>query len=285
MITGILFGLIGMFGWGISDFLAAQASKTYGSLKTFFWAHIGGLTLLLPAAPWLEEGNHWNNYQVFYCIAGALLYTIVNILLYRSYEKGLVAIVSPVFSAYVIVTVLIGLLIFKERLSSLQELVVILIIAGILLVSTDWRSIDRARGVKLTRGLPEAIGATFLAGFFFSILTVLSRQVGWFGPFLRIRICSFGLACLVMLIIRQNPVVDPRGLRWLIPAGIFDSIGVLAFNLGIQVAPVAIISPLGGSFPLVTILLAMVFLKERPAAYQYVGIGSIITGIIMLSLA
>jgi len=288
MLTGILFGLVSMVGWGIANFLAARASKKNGTLTTFFWMQIGGLALLVVLAFWFEEGVVWTPRQWMYASVGVILYSAMYLLLYRSFEKGVIAVVSPVFSAFVVVAVIVGLVIFRERLSSLQYLAVVLVTGGILLASSDWRQVAGLKtGIVrggLTAGLPEAFSAMLVAGIFFSLLALLAREVGWFGPVLRIRAAAVVLAGLLMAGLRTRLVARSSGLRWLILAGMLDSLAFLAFNIGIRAAPAALIAPIAGSFSLVTILLALVLFKERPAANQWAGIAAIIAGIVVMSV-
>lgn len=284
MITGIMYGLVCMAGWGLADFLAARASKSYGSLTTFMWMQIGGLALLLPLAPWLDEGAQWTGAQQRYALVGVFLFAAVYLLLYRSFEKGIIAVISPIFSAYVIIAVVVGLTIFGERLSSLQSIAVALVIAGTLLASSDWRQAKSLKAEALTKGIPEAFAGMLLAGIFFSILALLARQVGWFGPILRIRVGALLLTAILVFAQRQKLELNPTVIRWLIPAGIIDSIAFLAFNLGLRVAPAALIAPIAGSFSVITIALALIFFRERPAANQWAGVIAIIGGIVVISI-
>jgi drug/metabolite transporter (DMT)-like permease len=284
MIAGVLLGLACMVGWGLTDYLAARASKRFGTLKTLFWMQVSGLIPLLPLAPWLQERAHWNSLQLSFGVAGIFLFPTMYMLLYRGFEKGLVAVVSPIFSTYVIVAVVVGLVVFRERLSAPQGSAVIVVIAGILLASSDWRQTASVETSRLTRGLPEAVGAMLVASTFFSVLTVLARQVGWFGPILRIRLGAVVLTGLVMLVSRQDSTMEMVGLRWISLAGLCDCLAFLAFNLGLRVAPVAVIAPIAGSFSLVTILLALVVSGERPALNQWIGIAAILVGIIIISV-
>jgi transporter family protein len=227
------------------------------------------------------------------------------LLLYRGFERGLIAVVSPIFSAFVIFAVVVGLVLFRERLTPVQGLAVVLLIAGILLASSDWRQIKRwgaggastpgdapgnTRGEtggethRFTQGVPEAVCAMLTAGIFFSVLTYLARQLGWFGPILRIRIGAALVTGLLMLAIRHKPSLIHGGAYWILLAGMIDSLAYLAFNMGIRAAPAALIAPIAGSFSLVTILLVLIFFRERPAANQWAGIAAIIAGIIVMGV-
>jgi uncharacterized membrane protein len=271
-----------MVGWGLADYLAAQGSKIHGTLKTFAWIQISGLVTLLIMVPWLDENAYWASEQKLLGFAAVFLFTGMYLLLYRGFEKGLVSVISPVFSAYVLVTILVGYLLFDERLSAFQGFAVGLLVVGIFLSSADWRETARAISSRLTRGIVETIGAMVLAGGFFAILAMLARQVGWFAPFLAIRVGSVVLILLVIWFSRGKLRIDTVNLVWVLLAGVFDSLAFLVYNQALRLAPIAIVGPIGGSFSIITIILALVFLKERPALNQWLGITAIVGGIIML---
>ena len=41
-ILSILSGIVGMFGWGIYDFLGGVFAKQIGPFKSFFWSQLAG---------------------------------------------------------------------------------------------------------------------------------------------------------------------------------------------------------------------------------------------------
>ena len=46
-ILSILSGIVGMFGWGIYDFLGSVFAKQIGPFKSFFWSQLAGLISVL----------------------------------------------------------------------------------------------------------------------------------------------------------------------------------------------------------------------------------------------
>ena len=46
-ILSILSGIVGMFGWGIYDFLGGVYTKQIGPFKSFFWSQLAGLISVL----------------------------------------------------------------------------------------------------------------------------------------------------------------------------------------------------------------------------------------------
>ncbi len=296
MRSGILFGLVAMLGWGVADFYAARASRALGTVPAFFWNQVGGLALLLPFAPFIDWGARWTLANALWLALASVALVAVYLLFYRGLRIGVVAVVSPILAANVVITAAIGLLVFGEHLAPREAAGVGAVIVGLLLASTDWREIARARrgaasgaaggaagGGSLGRGVPEALGAMLLAGGVFAILVGLSRRVGWFAPIVGIRAGGLVLGGLIALACGslRNPGRD--GFRLAIPSGALDTIAFLAFNLGVRFAPAAAIAPLGGSFPVVTILLACIALGERPAPNQWVGAATIVVGIVLMA--
>lgn len=66
-------------------------------------------------------------------------------------------------------------------------------------------------------------------------------------------------------------------------AGFLGAIGQLVLFLALQLAPAYLIFPLLSLTPVVTILLAVVFLKEKTGTYGWVGIGIALLSIVLLS--
>lgn len=66
--------------------------------------------------------------------------------------------------------------------------------------------------------------------------------------------------------------------------GLFSGLGMLAFYAAMQRGKASIIGPVTALFPLLTILLALVFLKERVNRVQAAGIVLAICAIAVLSV-
>jgi drug/metabolite transporter (DMT)-like permease len=279
MKTGILLGVVAMFGWGIADFLAARASRTLGTLPTFFWNQLGGLACLVPLLPLVDWSARWTLADALWLSLASLLLAAVYVLFYRALRIGLLAVVSPVLAANVVITAAIGLALFGERLAPHEAAGTGAVILGLLAASCDWRAVARAHRASLTRGVPEALVAMLLAGVVFAVLAWTSRRLGWVAPVIWLR--AGGLFAGAALIAARGALAGSArgGLRLAMPSGVFDSLAFVAYSIGVRAAPSAAVAPLGGSFPLVTVLLAIVFLRERPAANQLAGGALVVLGI------
>ena len=280
---GIFFGLTAMVFWGLADFLSARSAKTLGTRKGAFWFHVGALLFLIPLTPWFGGGNQIKREDILPLAGLSLLFVGVLVLFLRATNKGLVAIVLPIFACHVIVPVIAGLLLFGERLNPPAIAALSIILVGLVLVTSDWRDIQKVDRSALAKGLPEAIGSMFCAGIVLTLMTSLSREHGWFMPLLSMRIGGL-LIITIMLLRGPRPYLERDALRFAIHAGLFDIFAFSLFSIGVTLAPVTVVAPISGTAPFVAIVLAYIFLRERLAPNQWAGVVAIIGGIVLLGL-
>ena len=104
------------------------------------------------------------------------------------------------------------------------------------------------------------------------------------GPYLGfLYVESMILICLLVIMPKCN-FQKPKKISPLMLAGFFQFIGGIFFFLGIKYAGVSITSLIGGANPLIVLILAFTFLKERIEWNQFVGIIITIIGLIALIL-
>jgi len=71
---------------------------------------------------------------------------------------------------------------------------------------------------------------------------------------------------------------------WIFFAVITDLLAVLAFRYALLKGPTGIIIAVTAVYPLVTVLLSRIFLKEKISKLQYTGVGIVCLGLFLLSL-
>lgn len=77
--------------------------------------------------------------------------------------------------------------------------------------------------------------------------------------------------------------LDRRGVLWFAAVGICNGLAVLLMYAALGRGPVALVSPLVASYPLVTILLSHLFLKEEPVnAPLMAAVAATVAGVIIL---
>jgi drug/metabolite transporter (DMT)-like permease len=63
-----------------------------------------------------------------------------------------------------------------------------------------------------------------------------------------------------------------------------DTVGYVAFNVGVQRADTSVVATAAAPYAVVPIIAGVVFLHERPAVSQWVGVAAVLVGIVLLGL-
>jgi drug/metabolite transporter (DMT)-like permease len=282
---GILFGLTAALCWGIADFVVTRVARAIGVLQAFFYVQClsmlatAALLLVRPGAP-APSASTWA-----LAIGISLINLVGALLLYRSFAIGTLALVSPIASAFGVVTALLALA-TGERPATAALAGAVLLIAGVIVVSRSHQG-DGAgghRGATL-RGVPEAIGVMFCFGVAFWALDYVTPALGVLWPVLAIRLIET-VGALLCLLYRRTLPAPLSGQTWglVIGVALLDTLAFVAFNLGLGTAYTSIVTALASLFSAVTILLAWGLLRERLAPGQWVGVGVILVGVLLVSL-
>jgi len=84
---------------------------------------------------------------------------------------------------------------------------------------------------------------------------------------------------------KESPVARKRGVFWAFLTGILGGLGNLAFfEALVKGGKASIVAPVTALFPMVTVLLAMIFLKERLGRVQWIGLALAFVAIYLLSM-
>lgn len=289
---GVLLGLMAAVGWGVADFLAAQTSRRVGTLQALFYIQLAGLIAIIlvlltrlhvpEAAPWV-----WA-----VAIGLGALNIVCTSLLYRSYTIGTLAIVSPITSGFAVVTALLSLA-SGERPAPIALLGALLLVVGVGIVARSHSANETHLQPEPTSkpaplllpGVPEAIIVAFGFGVYFWGLDFVTPALGEIWPVVLSRACST-LGVILWLAAGSIPLKGlPRSLwPFVVGAAIMDTVAFLSFTFGIGSADTAIVTALASLFSAFTVLLAWGLTRERLAAYQWLGVGVILAGVLMVSV-
>jgi drug/metabolite transporter (DMT)-like permease len=79
------------------------------------------------------------------------------------------------------------------------------------------------------------------------------------------------------------PTIDYRGALWFAAVGLCNGLSVLGMDGALEYGPVAVISPLVATYPLVTLLLSRLFLRKEDLRPQLIaGVTATVCGVILL---
>ena len=295
---GIFLGLAAALSWGFSDFIARFSTRRVGTLRTLLYMQTAGFVLLTAALPYLggwghlADGSGWQPWA--WGVLAGCINTLSTLALFRSFEIGTFSIVAPISSSFPALTVVLSLL-TGERLTLERGAGVALTIVGVILAGAasdpggDANGNSDASGALPARATNKGVLLAVLAavgyGVLFWLLGIrIVPRVGGAVAVWMIRLTSMVIAFVVVLVARQ-PLRFPRAsYSWYAAGmGLFDTGAFVCNNLGVTVELVSVVSVLASLYGVVTVFLAAVFLRERPARRQWIGVCLIFAGIYFVS--
>ena len=204
VIESLAFGLLAALGWGASDFAAALVTKRIGGLRTVFWVHVGSVALssayLLIANDLGEVGaSQWAEMAAISALAFG-----TYIFFYRALQIGPIAIVTPIIGANAVVVILLAVALSGERLNTIQLAAMPAVIGGVALVSVDLRNLKSRRGL-VGQGVLFAIVTMFCLGSWQYLISLASRELGWFLPVFLTRMLTLAIVAPALAVTRTAP--------------------------------------------------------------------------------
>jgi drug/metabolite transporter (DMT)-like permease len=173
-----------------------------------------------------------------------------------------------------------------EQLVGMELVAVVLAFLGVVLASADIRQLHRIERQEL-RGILLAVVAMAFVGVFLFWIAYYTTELGWLVPILLGRVFT-GVFLAVGAFAGLSWRLADRSLvvLALIAAIAFlDTVGYVAFNVGVQNAETSLVATAAAPYAIVPIVVGVVFLHERPAPSQWAGVVAVITGIVLLGLS
>lgn len=291
MLTVIL-GFTTAVVYGFADFFGAIASRKISPILVTAVSGIVGFVFLITMVPFF--GATFSNQAVIAGVAAGVASAIGITALYASLAIGPISIISP-FGAVLgaLVPITFGFFI-GDRFGPLGWLALALILVAVVLVGfvpgADVR-LPSAKGLALAFVAGAGIG---------TILIVLkfSPVDSGLASILVMRLVSATLLNLFFLAswlrlrkrttentIEQKIAVASKFWWAVIAAGIFDSSANIFFTLALRSGSLSVVSVLTALYPLGTIVLARLILKERIGRTQMFGVLIALSGSAILAVA
>ena len=281
-VLSILSGIAGMFGWGIYDFLGGVFSKQIGSFKSLFWSQLAGLVSILVLALVFRSSLNVPALAIFLSMIAAVLYSAGYLYFFKGFEKGNVSIIAATMNLWAVFTMLFAFMFMGQRLTASQTLGVLMIILGATLASLNWSEIRNQR-FQLSAGIKEAVLGAFFFGIFWNISEIISEEIGWLLTTLLVK---FGIAIFLLFFsftVKQKIGLINSSTRTkyaILFMGMIEVSAVALVNYGLTIGDAILITPIASALSIVTITLAIIFLKDKVTKIQGLGIVTAIVGII-----
>lgn len=272
-----------MFGWGISNYFSGRLAKSIGFLPALIAGTIGVIICLLLV---ILAGNlpiivPQNTTLGLLVIAGGLL-SVAGLAFYKGLEVGKVSLLSPIAASWPIGIAIIAILTKQSPFSNLTLIGMLMVTVGVFIASVK----RTEKTVSLSDpGIPYAfialaawIGAYYffgrtLAGSAWVLVNILFLLISVFFELVYARWKTMPITWKPT---RQN-------ILYLVCCTVPSATAFYFYSLGMRSAQNSVVAIATNANPIITIVLALVFLREHLNRRQLTGIVMIIIGLVIFS--
>ena len=275
----VLLALATSMVYGTADFLGGLAAKRAHALVVVALSQLAGLALVLALASPLggTPGPADLAWGAAAGVAGALALT----LFYRSLADGAMSVVAPVTAVCAAAVPVIAGLALGDVVGAPELTGVVLALPAVGLVASE----GGLSGLRVDRR--SLIGA-LVAGTGFGVVFLLLHQTSpgsgmW--PLVAARIASAVVVGTVIVARRIRVRVAAASLPLVVAAGVFDMGANILFLLAVRMGQLAVVGVLSSLYPVSTVVLATVLLRERMSRMQLAGVGGCAVAVALIAWA
>jgi drug/metabolite transporter (DMT)-like permease len=281
-----ILGFVSAVVYGASDFLGGLASRRMSALLASFIGFI--VATIVTAVALLIERPVWSTEAVVLGALAGVAGSIGTWALYACLAVGPMSVLSPgVAAIYAVLPAVVGIALGERFPPIGYAALVVVVIAGILLAATR-----ESGGASRPSGRALAYAGTAGVAFAAYIIAIDATPVESGLVPLFIDLIAGGTlfaAALAWGRVRNGPG-ELRGLRdrtatlQAIAAGLLLVTGNILLVIGLHLGDLAVMGVLNSLYPLGTVLLAIVILRERLTVLQGIGIALAIAGAVTLTI-
>jgi drug/metabolite transporter (DMT)-like permease len=278
--VAVVLALMSAVVYGASDFLGGLSSRRASVFGVVALSQLVGLVALLLLLPWL--GGPVGPADLAWGVAAGLAGASGLLVFFRALATGVMSVVAPVTAVTAAaVPVLVGLA-GGDSIGPWAALGIALALVAVVLVSAEG-GLSALRAARPASLLP-ALGAGAAFGVFFVLLDRTSADSG-LTPLVATRLASVTLVVLVALAGRHAVRVGRTALPLVALSGVGDMSANALFLLATQQpGQLAITGVLASLYPVSTVVLAQLVLRERLARAQVAGLGTAVASVVLITL-
>jgi bacterial/archaeal transporter family protein len=277
----LVFSLTAAFFWAVGQIFLKKGLSQISPLWNNIIVTVFYFIIFIPFA--LSQGAILNmDFSTFLIL---LVISALYITYYYAIGKGELALTGTVIAGYPIITSILSVIFLKESLTILQIVMICLTIFGGILIALPSKGISK---VKINSWIIFAIGAAFSLGIadFLIKIAINRTNVNTYNLY-------YPLSYLFCLYIYW--LADKKGRRFpkktkpgiwfytLFGIGLIET-GLLFFNVALSKGQVSLVSPISSTYAALTVILAVIFLKEKLSKIQIIGTICMVAGIIFVAL-
>jgi drug/metabolite transporter (DMT)-like permease len=238
-------------------------------------------------APFLFRGEGWNTTAlVIFAVVGLIFPALVTFLNFASNRLTGPTVAGTISSTTPLFAVLGAILFLGESLSPAAAAGTTVIVLGVVALTARGAGPPRAWAAWVIL-LPLA-GAVIRGG---AQAAVKGGLALWPDPFVAVLV---GYTVSSVMIFAGNRAfvpstdasLDRRGVFWFMVVGICNGLGMLSMYAALNRGQVSVVSPLVGTYPMFTLALSAMFLREEKFGPRVLlGVALTVAGVVVLARA
>ncbi|MEA2430198.1 MAG: hypothetical protein QOF65_1800 [Thermoleophilaceae bacterium] len=278
-VFAIALGLAASLSWGVADFLGGIQSRRMPVVAVVLGSQLAGLGLVVAIVAIRAKPLPGGDF-VLYAAASSVGGIVGLTSFYKALSIGAMGVVAPLSSTAAVIPLVVGLA-TGDRLSALQASGVALAVTGVILASRE--ATDEAKGsTAVAKGAGYALLSALGFGWFFvAIAHASDGDVMW--AVCVNRTVSALLLTAALLVTRPRLGLKLADMRILVVVGLLDTAANGLFALASTKGLISVVAVLASLYPIATVVLARVVLKERLQAIQRVGAAAALAGVALIS--
>lgn len=281
MNTGILYALLGMTAYGLSDVFVKLLVNRFSRQMIM----VARGALMIPVLVVLASGSF--PVQFSWLLLFTIVLSIAGFLPFYFYlsavKKGHLSIVAPIAKSAIIITVLLSMLMLNEKLTTTQAILIFFIILGVMLLSMNIRALMAMR-MKMHNGVLPALAAALMWGV---VYVAWKFPVQAYGPWFSAFMIETGVVAAALALVRKEDIgalrkMDRKLFGVIAACAAATLLGTIGYMKAISIAPLSLVMPIVTATPVVSTLVAVTYFKERLSAVQWLGGVLVVGGIALL---
>jgi drug/metabolite transporter (DMT)-like permease len=267
--------------WGGSDFMAGLASRRLPLLAVLVGSQAAGLVLLVGLLAATGEGTPSGDGALVAAAAG-VMELLGFAALYKSLALGPMSVVAPISSAAAVVPLTTSLA-AGERPATAAAVGMGLALAGAAVACVERGGDERGRNRRAAPGAAMAVFAALCFGGFFVAMNAATDAAGPAWAVALNRSTSVSVLLTAVALTRPRLGFAAPDLVAVASVGLLDGAANAMFAFALTQGLTSTVSVLGSLYPVTTVMLAALLLKERVAPLQAAGVAAVLAGIALVS--
>jgi drug/metabolite transporter (DMT)-like permease len=283
----VVLGLTCAVIYGAGDYFGGIASRKLSPVRVVALAGLIGLTLLLIATTFV--GGTFSPEAVFWGVLSGVAGSMAILTLYWALAIGPMSILSPLTAVISAIVPLGWGVVLGERLTVIGYVALGIALVAVVLVGF----VPEKGAVRPSiKGVVVAAISGVLIGVLLILLHAAPADSGLL-PLVFNRLSYLVILWTIVLVLwlrsrRSGPSFGPpaRTAIWaIVAAGVADAVANTLLIIGFRLGDLSVIAVLAALYPAGTIALAAIFLRERIAPVQWVGLVLALAAAAMLAVA